>query len=236
MKYPVVCLTASFVAVTGAAFAEPAKIAGTVTDVFGPRFVVETTAGKVLVDIGPKGPDKVAIKQGEKIEIEGDRNKNQLRARRVTLADGNAYEVDKRGESWREWLLGKPAPDGRSSFASADAKKLAAEKGYQVTGEPAATKKHFTAMASKDGKNYEIDLHRNGKIVERTPFGLAEAKKLVTDNGYELIGEPRPVKKHFELLGKKDGKFAELHAHRDGKLVRARPVDATDPKWGSLVR
>ena len=89
---------------SGSAFAEPAKIAGTVTDVFGPRFVVETATGKVLVDIGPKGAEKVGIKRGAKIEIEGDRNKDdQLRAHRVTMG-GHAYEVDKRSKSWR----GKP--------------------------------------------------------------------------------------------------------------------------------
>jgi len=42
------------------------------------------------------------------------------------------------------------------------------------------------------------------------------------------------VDEHFELHGKKAGKFYELHAHRDGKLVRARPMDATDSKWGPL--
>lgn len=290
MKYSVVCATAGLVAVTGVAFAEPARIVGTVTDVFGPRFVVETATGKVLVDIGRKGADKVAIKRGEKIEIEGDRNKDQLRARRVTLANGHAYEVGKRGRSWREWLVGKSAPEPTGSFGAAEAKKFATEKGYQVSGEPVATKKHFSVMAAKDGRSYElqvhrdgkveqrlafgaaeakklavdkgyqlttdpvpmkkhfraaamkdgkpyqVDLHRDGRIVAHTPFGPPEANRLVSDKGYERVGELRPVDQHFELLGKKDGKFYELHAHRDGKLVRARPVDATDPKWGPLVR
>ena len=90
MRYFVVCVTAGLVAVTVTAFAEPAKIVGTITDVFGRRFVVETATGKVPVDIGPKGADKVTIKRGEKIEIEGDRNEDLLRAHRVTLADGHA--------------------------------------------------------------------------------------------------------------------------------------------------
>jgi hypothetical protein len=289
MKYPVVCLAAGLVAMTSAAFAEPAKIAGTVTDVFGPRFVVETATGNVLVDIGPKGADKVVIKRGEKIEIEGDRHRDELNARRVTLADGHAYEVGKRGRNWREWLGIRPAAAPIGPFGPAEAKKLATEKGYQVSGEPVATKEHFTVIASKDGKNYElhvhhdgkieqpvpfgtaeakklaadkgyqltgdpvpmkehfraaatkdgkpyeIDLHRDGNIVARTPFGPSEAKKLVIDNGYELIGELRPVDEHFDLLGKKDGKFYELRAHRDGKLDRGRLVDATDPKWGPTL-
>jgi hypothetical protein len=102
------------------------------------------------------------------------------------------------------------------------------------TGEPVAIKEHFRVSATKGGKAYEIDLHRDGNVVERVPFGVTEAKKLATDGGYELIGEPRPVDEHFELLGKKDSKFYELEAHRDGK-VDARQVDATDPRWGPSI-
>jgi hypothetical protein len=289
MKISLVWLVVGLTAST-AAFAEPVKMFGTVGDVFGHRFVMETETGRVLVDIGPKGADKVAIKRGEKVEIEGDRKESEIRARRVTLADGHAYEVSKPGATWREWLTGMRPPESPGAFGSVEARNVATEKGYQVSGEPVATKKHFTVMATKDGKNYElqvhrngrieerqafseaeakklasdngyqltsdpvatkrhfratatkggkpyeIDLHRDGKIVEQLAFGPAEANKLVTEKGYELVGELRPVDKHFELLGKMDGRFYELHVHRNGKLVRARMVDATDPKWGSMVR
>ena len=63
MKCFVSCAAAGLVAVTVAADAEPAEIAGIVTDVVGHRFVVETATGKVLVDIGPKGADEVVIKR-----------------------------------------------------------------------------------------------------------------------------------------------------------------------------
>jgi hypothetical protein len=286
MNKSVVYIATSILVVSTTAWAEPAKISGTVTEVFGPRFVVETATGKILVDIGPKGAEKVTIKSGEKIEIEGDQNVNELHARRVTLSDGHAYELGKPGKTWREWLGGTPSPDAMGFFGPTEAKKLASEKGYQVSGDPVPAKKHFRVMASKDGKNYEldvhrdgniiehlafgvaeakklaadkgyeltgepvatkkhfrvsatkggktyeIDLHRDGNVVEHLPFGVTEVKKLVGDNGYELIGELRPVDEHFELLGKKDGKFYELHAHRDGKLVRDRLVVASDPKWG----
>jgi hypothetical protein len=177
-KISVVCAAAGLVAVAGVALAEPARIAGTVTDVFGPRFVVETANGKVLVDIGPKGTEKVAIKPGEKIEIEGDRDKDQLRARRVTLANGHAYQMDKGAKGWREWLTGSRAAEPAGSFGPADARKLAADKGYQVSGGPLATKKHFTVTAAKDGKNYELQVHHDGKIEPSVAFGAVEARKL----------------------------------------------------------
>lgn len=275
----------SLVALSAAALAEPARLSGTVTDVFGTRFVVETATGNVLVDIGPKGADRVVIKRGEKIGIEGDRRANEVRAHRVTMGDGHAYTVDKPGKSWREWLTGNRTPVAKPSFDPAQARNLATGKGYQVSGEPVAMRRHFKVMAAKDGKNYEllvhrdgridarpafgvaeanklaadngykttaepvqtrrhfsvaatkdgrpyeVELHPNGRVVARAPFGETEAKQLVATSGYELVGEIRPVDEHFELLGKKDGTVYELHAHVDGKLVRARPVQPGDLRW-----
>jgi hypothetical protein len=59
---------------------------------------------------------------------------------------------------------------------------------------------------------------------------------MVTKAGYEVVGEPRPEKKHFEVLAKKDGTYYEVHAHRDGELKAIHAVDAKDPKWASLVK
>jgi hypothetical protein len=230
MKHFAACATVGLLAVTGAAFAEPAKIAGTVTDVFGHRFVVETATGKVLVDIGPKGADKVVIKRGEKIEIEGGQNEDQLRAHRVTLADGHAYDVDKPGKIWRDWSFGNRAPEPTAPFGSAQAKKLATEKGYQVSGEPVATKKHFTVMASKDGKNYELRVHRDGEVERRVAFGVDEAKKLAADKGYQLTSEPVRMKEHFRAAATKDGKPYEIDLHRDGDIVRHTPFGPQEAK------
>jgi hypothetical protein len=290
MKIHLPIALAALVLAASAAQAAPAKLSGTVTDIFGPRFVLDTSTQRVLVDLGPKGADKIVLKSGEKLEIEGNLIRNELKATRVTMADGHAYEVRKNGKTWREWLTGKSAPesailfgaeqvkkiaadagytvsgepqetekhfavlgakdgsnydlqvhrDGRilamPAFGVTEAKKLAADKGYSLTGEPVAIKKHYRASATKDGKTYEIDLHRDGTIAEQTLFGDAEAQTLVKGKGYEIVGAPRAVDEHFEVLGKKDGKFYELHAHRDGKVVRDHMVESADPRWGTLVR
>lgn len=291
MKYFASALAVGIVLATSVAVAVavPATVTGTVTDTFGSRFVLETDTGKLLVDIGPKGTEKLIVKRGEKIQIEGDKVDNQLRARRVTMADGSAFVVDKRGRTWREWLLGKTA-EPAGPFGPAQATKIATDKGYLVSGEPVAKKKHFEVMAAKDGKTYELKVHRNGKIDQETVFRAAEARKLATDKGYEVttdpvpmkkhfrvaamkggkafdidlhrdgrivekaafrpvdaqalvaakgyapVGDPRKTNEHFEVLAKKDGKFFEVHAHRDGRVVQARAVDASDPKWSALMR
>ncbi len=62
------------------------------------------------------------------------------------------------------------------------------------------------------------------------------AKELAVKGGYEVIGEPRPEKKHFEMLAKKAGQYYEVHAHRDGELKGIHGVDAKDPKWASQIQ
>lgn len=271
------------------ALAEPVTISGSVTDVFGTRFVVDSSTGKYLVDVGPKGLTKFSVKTGDKIGVEGNARSREIHARRVTLADGHAYELGRKRGSWTSWLHGNPSTppaaftadaakkfatgqgyavtgepaadrkmfkmtatkagnkfeldvhrDGRitehRSFDASDAKKQATEKGYTLTGEPRPLRKHFRALATKDGKPYELDLHRDGRIEAMAPFGMTQAKDLVTTKGYELVGEPRAVDEHFEVLAKKDAKLYELHAHRSGRLERARIVEANDPKWKPVIR
>jgi hypothetical protein len=282
---------ASLALMATAASAEQTKINGTVGDVFGSRFVLETSSGKVLVELSPKGADKVALKAGDKIDVEGDRRANQLRAQRVTLANGQAYTITKKTRTWREFVTGTAAkPDVKAAFGSAEAKNIATTEGYNVAADPVPEKKHFAVQATKDAKAFdlkifrdgrvdakpafgavqakatatargyvvtgepvrlrdqftmaatkdakavEIDVKRDGAIVERAPFGIVEIKALVVKNGYEMIGDMRPVDNHFEVLGKKDGKFSELRVDRDGQMKRTRAVEANDARWGSLVR
>ena len=56
---------------------------------------------------------------------------------------------------------------------------------------------------------------------------LRAAKKA----GYETVGEPRRKPKHFEVLGRRGGKFEELHIELDGHIRKSKPVSAEDPKW-----
>jgi hypothetical protein len=58
-----------------------------------------------------------------------------------------------------------------ASVGWSEAKKLASDNGYQLTTDPVPTKRRLGATATKSGKPYEIDLHRDGKIVKHTPFG-----------------------------------------------------------------
>lgn len=42
--------------------------------------------------------------------------------------------------------------------------------------------------------------------------------------GYEAIREPRCKPKHFELLGRRDGRLAELHIELNGTIRKVKPI------------
>lgn len=171
--------TVALALTASASMATDVKIEGTVTDVFGHRYVVDEGGKKSLVDIGPKGLDAVTIKSGDRVKIKGEAtDAGEVRAQQVAVGDGQPIELHK---SWWDKLTGK---DDKSE----------------------------------------------------TAFTPEDAKAIVTKAGYVPVGEPRPEKKHFEVLAKKDGNFVEVHAHRNGDVKHERPVDASNPKWAGLVK
>ncbi len=55
------------------------------------------------------------------------------------------------------------------------------------------------------------------------------------DAGYEPSAKPRRKPKHFEVLGKRDGRFSELHIELDGHIRKTKPTERDDPKWQKLA-
>ncbi|MEQ1715053.1 MAG: hypothetical protein ABL907_03545 [Hyphomicrobium sp.] len=218
----------------GAAMAEDVAFKGTVTDVFGDRAVMEADGKKYLVNFGPRIKDVGTLKSGDQLVIDGDLKKSgEVRAHHVTTADGRKIEAGKDKKSWSEWLLGDDADD--KPFTAADARKVATDKGYTLTSEPMGDRKHFVALATKDAKAFEINIHRDGNVVEKAPYAAADAKKAAIAKGYDVMGEPAAMKQHYEMLARKEGQFFELHANRDGEVKVARTLDKTDPRWGAQI-
>lgn len=226
---------AAAVAGPHAASAEDVVLKGAVSDVFGHRVVMQSDAKKFLVNFGPKIAELGSIKAGDVLAVEGDLRRNgEVRAINVTLADGKKVEVAKDKTTWKEWLLGED-DGGDKTFTADDAKKLATDKGYALQGDVTADKKHFVARATKDGKTFDVEMHRDGTINEMAAFSMDDAKKTILAKGYELVGEPQKVSQHFEALGRKNAEYFEVHAHRDGAVKEARKLDKTDPKWGAQI-
>jgi hypothetical protein len=53
--------------------------------------------------------------------------------------------------------------------------------------------------------------------------------------GFEPLGEPRRKPKHFEVLGRRRGEFAELHIELDGHIRKTKPVERGDHKWSGAM-
>ena len=218
-----------------AATAEDVAFKGTVTDVFGHRVVVDAEGKKYLVNIGPKATEAGSLKAGDKLEVDGDlKNSGEVRAHNLTLGDGRKVTVSKDKKSWREWLMGDEA-GAKKPFTVADARKAASDKGYTLTADPIADKKHFVGTATKDGKAVEIHIHRNGDIKERMTFSADDAKKAAAAKGYDVTGDPQRIRGHYEMLARKDGQYFELHARRNGNIKEARKLEKSDPRWGAQI-
>jgi hypothetical protein len=53
--------------------------------------------------------------------------------------------------------------------------------------------------------------------------------------GFEVIGEPRPKPKHFEILGRRNGSLSELLVSVGGNIRHVKPVRSDDRKWRSEI-
>lgn len=69
------------------------SIAGTVTDVFGNKFVLEDGSGKVLVESGPEWHRRLDIQAGEKLTVTGRPEGGSFEAFAITRADGSRIEI-----------------------------------------------------------------------------------------------------------------------------------------------
>ena len=72
MKPAIYVLTLGLICVSGIAMAEPERIVGTVVEMDGSRFTVETLRGRFVVDIDAQTAENIAAKKGDSLEIEID--------------------------------------------------------------------------------------------------------------------------------------------------------------------
>jgi hypothetical protein len=98
----------------------------------------------------------------------------------------------------------------------------------ELTGEQKPSELKVTRF-TRDGRTVTI-AHKE----KHHDHGDADPKialKAARDAGYATLGEPRRKPKHFEVLGKRDAHFTELHIELDGHIRKMKPVDRHDPKW-----
>lgn len=68
-----------------------------------------------------------------------------------------------------------------------------------------------------------------------TPADPEIVLKAARGAGYEPLGEPRRKPRHFEVLGRRDGAFVELHIELDGHIRKTKPAERGG-KWDATMQ
>lgn len=127
------------------------KTSGTVTDVFGHRFVIETAKGRILADIGPEAADTTPLNAGDRVEIEGERRPSEVKVHRISVGGAHAVEAHRRPKDH----------DHGSDFGEHQARRIAEKAGFKILGNLTPHKRHFEALAEHDGARHDIHIHRD---------------------------------------------------------------------------
>lgn len=150
------------------------SVSGKILHVFSHRFVVQTKSGALLADLTPKGLDRVALKVGDTVKLDGEMKPSELKVSRVVV-DGRTVKIEH----------GKP-------------------------------------------HHHHDDLHHEHHHGPADPEIVLRAAR---EAGYEPAAKPRRKPKHFEVLGKRNGRYSELHIELDGHIRKSKPADRDEPKW-----
>jgi len=143
------------------------KYSGVVGDVFAHRFVLETSEGHLLADLGPRGAEMFPLEKGRHVHIEGEKKPSEIKVHTISPDGGKPVSI------------AHPKPphhDGpHHPFADPSiALKAASKAGFEIVGEPHRKPKHFELRA-RDSKGHEVELHieldghiRKEKRIERS--------------------------------------------------------------------
>jgi hypothetical protein len=122
-------------------------LSGRVTDIFAHRFVFETKNGKALADLGPKGAEQVALKEGDQVALVGALKPSELKV----------HSIAKNGRP--PIVIDHPKKLHENGEADAGpAVKTAEANGFTVLGEPRRKPKHFEILG-RDPAGDAVELH-----------------------------------------------------------------------------
>ena len=132
---------------------EKVAVAGVIEHVFAHRFTLICNDQAYLADLGPKGAEAFALKEGVAVRLEGERRPSEIKVARIARKGGSFVEVEHK----------KPhhGPKHRHPEGPADPRVAVAavkKDGWTPTGEPARKPKHFEVLARRRGGEW-TELH-----------------------------------------------------------------------------
>jgi len=151
---------------------------GQVTDVFAHRFVVRTATGKILADLGPKGAERLAVREGDQVEMSGETKPSELKVQRI--ARNGEQPVNIEHGKHRPDQHDMPVPHEDHEHAEADpapALRTVETNGFTVLGVPRRKPKHFEILGrDKAGDLVEMHVELDGTLRKTKPIDQEDGK------------------------------------------------------------
>lgn len=139
-------------------------VTGTIAHVFGHRFVVEAASGFVLADLTPHGAEKIKLRVGDEVTLEGEMKPTELKVFAFTRG-GKTVRIEHGPKHHHHHHDHHHHPDADPAVAT-DAAKAA---GYAVVGEPRRKPKHFEVLGRRNRKLSELHIELDGHIRKVKP-------------------------------------------------------------------
>jgi hypothetical protein len=142
---------------------------------------------------------------------------------RITHVFGHRFVV----QTDREAILADVTPKGLEQI------ELHVGDSVELAGEMKPTELKVVRF-TRDGRTITI-AHKEKHHGHHDNADPNDALKAATAAGFATLGEPRRKPRHFEVLGKRDARFTELHIELDGHIRKMKPVERHDPKWAHAI-
>ncbi len=140
-------------------------LTGTITHVFGHRFVLRTEQGDVLADLTPKGLEQLAPQVDDKVAIEGEMKPSELKVARLTRA-GTTIAIEHKPKH----------KDHRAPADPSVALASAQYAGFAVVGSPRRKPKHFELLGRRGTEFTELHVELDGHIRKSKPVARDDHK------------------------------------------------------------
>ena len=139
------------------------RLSGQVTDIFAHRFVVKTERGKVLADLGPKGAERVALKEGDRVELTGEMKPSELKVHSIARNGAPLITFEHPPKPHRP-------PHELDEADPKLALKTAEASGFAVLGTPRRKPKHFEVLGRDSaGDLAELHVELDGALRKTRP-------------------------------------------------------------------
>ena len=147
---------------------EDLEISGTVTGVFGHRFVIRSDEGKWLANFGRKGRAYTIFEEGEKVVVKGRLKNFEIKVSEMKKDMGGHARIVKERDRVETEVSGSDTHDAIVAVE---------HLGFEIMGDPLQKPKYFVIRGrSSTGEMRKFDVNFDGVIRGQKAVGLHHQK------------------------------------------------------------